>query len=507
MNYLRFKLSIVVLTLLFFVNGLAAQVTQAESGAVFALPDMDAVKYLGDGFNTVQKDYAYGNLALEFPNGALVYDDGVSSVSDYCFISSKKELEEKFASSFSGNIGVSFPSVTAKTDVTKLIENSTSFSAEKITIVAYWKQIDKKVYANGLPKLNDTALSVLQSDSKRFMQLYGDRYVSGVTLGKMFYIIYQADTSNVAETNKSSVRTALELSFKKIFGGSLTETQEKFMSEKLSNVSISSKTVAYGISGFTGPYSADDFKNIQYQISQAQSSVIEKTLKDYSYTSNYGGHSFFNSADYYKMANEWEQHLSLLKYITSGSRISSTLKRDCTTAYNNAATQLELVYALDSSARYPNLEKGSFTSLYNRYIAEMQIKPRWLSTPISGTYTIGESVDIDLCTIGDVESIKITVDCYNFTGETKTTHPGTATIIMYINQDGNLFEDRRLTFTEVATLYEGIKSDDKYRIYVSSVSNTNPHFKDRVTVYCQYMERMTDVVWLYLNDNGLITAG
>jgi hypothetical protein len=122
MNYLRFKLSIVVLTLLFFVNGLAAQVTQAESGAVFALPDMDAVKYLGDGFNTVQKDYAYGNLALEFPNGALVYDDGVSSVSDYCFISSKKELEEKFASSFSGNIGVSFPSVTAKTDVTKLIE-------------------------------------------------------------------------------------------------------------------------------------------------------------------------------------------------------------------------------------------------------------------------------------------------------------------------------------------------------------------------------------------------
>jgi hypothetical protein len=509
MNYLRFKLSVVVLALLFLVNGLTtAKVTQAAPGAAFGLPDMDAVKYLGDGFNTVQKDYVYGNLALEFPNGALVYDDGVSSVSDYCFISSKKELEEKFASSFSGNIGVSFPSVTAKTDVTKLIENSTSFSAEKITIVAYWKQIDKKVYVNGLPKLNDTALSVLQSDPKRFMQLYGDRYVSGVTLGKMFYIIYQADISNVAETNKSSVRTALELSFKKIFGGSLTESQEKFMSEKLSNVSISSKTVAYGISGFTGPYSADDFKNIQYQISQAQSSVIEKTLKDYSYTSNYGGHSFFNSADYYKMANEWEQHLSLLKYITSSSRISSTLKRDCTTAYNNAAAQLELVYALDSSARYPNLETGTFTSLYNRYITEMQIKPRSYSIAISGNYTKGESVDIDLSTIGDVESIKITVDCYNFSGSEKgIDYPATATIIMYINHDGNLSEDRRLTFTEVATLYEGIKSGDKYRIYVLSAKNTIPHTTARVTVYCQYTERMADVIWLYLNDNGLLTAG
>ena len=72
MNHLRFKLAIVVLTLLFLVNGFAAKVTQAEPKAVFGLPDMDAIKYLGDGFNTVQKDYVYGNLALEFPNGALV---------------------------------------------------------------------------------------------------------------------------------------------------------------------------------------------------------------------------------------------------------------------------------------------------------------------------------------------------------------------------------------------------------------------------------------------------
>jgi hypothetical protein len=497
MNYLRFKLSIVVLTLLFFVNGLAAQVTQAESGAVFALPDMDAVKYLGDGFNTVQKDYAYGNLALEFPNGALVYDDGVSSVSDYCFISSKKELEEKFASSFSGNIGVSFPSVTAKTDVTKLIENSTSFSAEKITIVAYWKQIDKKVYANGLPKLNDTALSVLQSDPKRFMQLYGDRYVSGVTLGKMFYIIYQADTSNVAETNKSTVRTALELSFKKIFGGSLTETQEKFMSEKLSNVSISSKTVAYGISGFTGPYSADDFKNIQYQISQAQSSVIEKTLKDYSYTSNYGGHSFFNSADYYKMANEWEQHLSLLKYITSSSRISSTLKRDCTTAYNNAAAQLELVYALDSSARYPNLEKGTFTSLYNRYITELGIAQRWYTiSEISDHPMHIEPIDWNFSDLINVEIFKIEVNTGDYFAD----------VNMYYVEEQNtfLYKTVRCEPNSNTIIYEGVKSHDIIKLTIDTNAN---RFSSAINIKSSYLDKMTDAVWLYLNDNGLITAG
>jgi hypothetical protein len=498
MNHLRFKLAVVVLTLLFLVNGLAPKVTQAEPRAIFALPDMDAVKYLGDGFNTVQKDYVYGNLALEFPNGALVYDDGVSSVSDYCFISSKKELEEKFASSFSGNIGVSFPSITAKTDVTKLIENSTSFSAEKITIVAYWKQIDKKVYAYGLPKLNDTALSVLQSDSKRFMQLYGDRYVSGVTLGKMFYIIYQADTSNVAETNKSSVRTALELSFKKIFGGSLTETQEKFMSEKLSNVSISSKTVAYGISGFTGPYSADDFKNIQYQISQAQSSVIEKTLKDYSYTSNYGGHSFFNSADYYKMANEWEQHLSLLKYITSSSRISSTLKRDCTTAYNNAAAQLELVYTLDSGARYPGSDMSTFQALYNRYITEMGIAQRWHTvSQISIHPLLIKPIDWNFSDLVNVEIIKIEVSTGDYFADVN---------MYYVDgQNTYLYKTVRCEPNSNTTIYEGIKSHDIIKL---TVDDTNAHrFSPDINIKSSYLEKITDVVWLYLNDNGLITAG
>jgi hypothetical protein len=112
------------------------------------------------------------------------------------------------------------------------------------------------------------------------------------------------------------------------------------MSEKLTNVKIESKAYATGLAGFTGPYSADDFKNIQYQVGQSQSTPIEIMLKDYSYTSNYGGTALFDSSEYYKMADEWEQHLSLLKYITSNSRISSSLKYDSTTAYNNATAQL-----------------------------------------------------------------------------------------------------------------------------------------------------------------------
>jgi hypothetical protein len=510
MNHLCLRLSAVVLTLLLQTGGLSAQVARAAAPVVKSSVSTEDVKYLGDGFNTVQKDYVYGNMALEFPDGALVYE-GVSSESKYCFVSSKKDLEEQFFSNFSEGIGGSFLGVTAKTDITKTIEKSTSFSAEKITIVAYWKQIDKKVYSNGLPKLKDSALTILQNDPKRFMQLYGDRYINGVTLGKMFYIVYQADISGVVESNRSSVTKAVELSYKKIAGGSLTETEEKFMSEKLTNVKIESKSYASGLSGFIGPYSADDFKNIQYQVGQSQSTPIEITLKDYSYTSNYGDHSFFDSSKYYKMADEWEQHLSMLKYITSCNRISSSLMYDCTTAYNNATKQLELVYALDSDARYPSLDISTFNVLYNRYVTELQIAQRWYELPETKFNVVKtKTIDLDFSSLGDVETIKIE----RFSPFPGGTLPGGVfgffkfklTVKMYYFDGNNLSLVKTVEYQSDsdATIYEGVKSRDKYRLSFSYKHDGLEKFIE--TIKSSYLEKMTDVIWLYLKDNGLINV-
>lgn len=313
----------IIVCLAFFGYGYA---TNADVFSINSVVSTDGVKYLGTGYNSVRDSFIYDNMCLEFDNGSLEAQDGVSSTSYYSFVNSKKELQEKFTYNFSGNLGITTPNFTASSSLTQEIINNTSFTSDKITIIAYWKQEDKKIYSNGLPRINDYALSILKNDPKQFHDLYGDKYINGVTLGKMFYIIYQADTTNLSSDSKNSVKAALEFSFNKILGAKLTASQETFVSQKLSNVSISSFTYAYGINNLTGIYSANDFQNVVQKINSTQSAIIARELKNYTFTNNSSGFLFYDISEYVKMANAWKKHYSLLNYIYSSPRINVSLK-------------------------------------------------------------------------------------------------------------------------------------------------------------------------------------
>jgi hypothetical protein len=85
----------------------------------------------------------------------------------------------------------------------------------------------------------------------------------------------------------------------------------------------------YGIDNyFFGPYTPEDFQNILQGIT-GQTAVIEKELKDYSYTINGADYAFFDTTEYKKMANEWLEHRSNLSYIYENGRISTDLTCSC----------------------------------------------------------------------------------------------------------------------------------------------------------------------------------
>jgi hypothetical protein len=497
------KLVVALWTLFLLMNG-SARLAKAAP-VVEAAVTADEVKYLGGGFNTVRKDYIYGNRALQFPEGVLVYDLGGGCVADYCFVNSQPELEEKLAVGCNGSIGAGFPGAVANPEITKLIARSTSFTAETVTILACWKRVDQKICPNGLPDLTGAALAVLKDDPQRFARLYGDRYVSGVTLGKMFYLIYQADLTNAAESNLGSVRRAVELSFKKMTGAAITAAQEKLMKDKLTEVSITSKAIAAGLSSLTGPYTADEYRRLVDRVTQAPSAVLETTLQDYSYTVNYDGHSFFNVGDHYQMANDWERHLALLKYITAGGRISRSLRRDCTKAGHEIMARLELIYALDSDARAVGAELTSLTALYQRYVAERQLRRKWYLMPAVEGYSRPMQLELDFSGLGGVDFLKITVRNLTFLPYIYE---------LYYADGANLAlcKTVKCDRTAAITLYQGLQFQDKLVLkYTPDVPNEviwpPASNYNLLTVQCEYLEKMTDLVWLYLNDKGLINAG
>ncbi len=488
------KRTLIVLVLFIFS---LTSIANADFGT-FSIPSPDGAMYLGDGYNSLQDNYVYDNNCLEFPNGAIETTDGVSSMSYYCFVNSKKELEDNFKNNFSGSGDLTLPTFTAKSSLTKEIVNETKFISDKITIIAFWRQEDKKVYSNGLPQIKTDVIDLLQSNPLQFFKLYGDKYVSGVTLGKMFYIVYQADTSNVATSSKSTVKRAVELSFNKILGANLSSSQESFVSEKLSNVTIISRTYAYGINNLTGVYSPSDFNNLVSRVSGSQSAVITKELKDFSYTTNYPGYSE-NFSEYLNMAREWEKHYHLLEYIQTNPRISSGLRTDCNLSMIDITNQLTHIYSQDETSRYPIGELSVFNYLYNRYLTEMNIVQRWYNMPevimINNNVNI-ISKDFDFSSIGDIEVLKIQADCV-------CKLPFRLKISLYINKDGNLadFCETVVTNTSIVNLYEGVKFHDKFTIRYNSNIPVNDFgvTPPILIIKCSYKERITDLIWLHVN--------
>lgn len=153
--------------------------------------------YLGTGFNSISQTFIEDQNCLKFTRIETESIKRISNTSFYCFVDSKQELADKFLYNFSPNTS-GIPEVTAKSKVTELIVNNTTFSSDKVTLVAYWKQEHRRIFSNDLPTIDFVAQAMLKEDPKGFFRCYGDRYISGLSLGRIFYIIYQADISNYA---------------------------------------------------------------------------------------------------------------------------------------------------------------------------------------------------------------------------------------------------------------------------------------------------------------------
>jgi hypothetical protein len=485
MNWYKIKLSLLVFLMFGVVDGIEATVTRANP-----------VDYLGNGFNSVQKEYIYDNKAVEFPTKVLTTAEGVNSFSDCWSVYSDRDLKKKIAASFFGSVSPSCAGVTAITDVTKELIRTIDFSEDKITIVAYWKQIDSEIFSNGLPKLTDAALTVLKSDPKRFARLYGDKYVSGVILGKMFFIVYQADSANYSASSKNAVRYAMELNLKRIMGSGMpTKSMEEFIQKTLSNVNITSRTIAYGPSGVVGPRSEGQFRDIMNQVSNAGSVVIGKTLQDYSYTSNLGRNSLLDISNYDKMAAGWEEHLSYLKYISSSKRISTSLQKACTVACNHILQRLALVYNFANNACGPKPEDiSASTTLYNKYLRELEIKQRWYDIPeISALYSREtKAIDLNFSDLGDVEALKI---------ELANNGAQTVNLQLYCVDGINsaLYKTVECAPASNITIYEGVKFRDHLRLDLRNDPGTADTGTSKFTVKSSYLEKMTNPIWLYLN--------
>lgn len=447
--------------------------------------------YLGIGFNSLKETFVYDNTCLMFNNAETETIYGVNNTSYYCFVDSKRELEEKFLNNFSyGPIR----NVTAKSRGTELIVNNTIFSSDKITLIAYWKQEDKKIYSEDLPIMNDEALSILKNDSKKFFQLYGDKYVSSVTLGKMLYIVYQADISKYSSystRNKNAVKQAMELNIRRILGAKLSSREITFINDKLADINITSNTFGNGIADSAGPYSNDDFKKIIKDLNTSQSAVVACELKDYTRAYNCDEDSFYNITDYVAMAREWAKHLSNLNYITSNAKVGFNLVSDCLKETEHVNVQLKLAHSLDNDARFPSdKEIAIINDLYNRYITELQVAPRTYYMP-----PIEKKLDIDLSSLSDVEKVKI----YCNYPKGKRTFGKELMVFLYIvDEAGNWCELKSVPIgkTQIIPLYEGIKFCDKFKIGFSDPKIN----KEEVKIMVSFMEKVDDVIWLMINN-------
>jgi hypothetical protein len=465
-----------------------------HAGSINSLIASNDTSYLGTGFNSLTKKFIYDNSCLTFRNIGAESADRVSTASYYCFVDSKQALTEKFLYNFSSVTGTT-PDSTALSKTTEAIVNDTVFSSDKITMIAYWKQEEKKLFSADLPVISNEAAAVLRDNSRVFLRTYGDKYVSGVTTGKVLYIVYQTDISNLGSYTdhaKKPIRQAMEINIKRILGAKLTATETAFVNSQLAEVNSKIYTYGNNVDPFVGPYTADDFKDAVKKANNGPSSVIASDLKDFSATANRHDEILCNIGEYAAMAKAWTTHLSNLNFILANPRISFNLNADCRATIKEINSQLDQVNSLTGEARLPNSkEQNAFLTLYKRYILEMQIVPRTYYLP-----TIKGTPEIDLSKINDVDTIKIiyyhppkNLMWYLFFRKTSVG-------LLMLDQDGNwsVLNNIFIGNDDAITLYEGIKFCNRFQL---SFSNSRMNIK-QIKVLVSYTEKIDDVIWLYL---------
>ncbi|MGD8399935.1 MAG: hypothetical protein PVH64_03210 [Bacillota bacterium] len=494
MNKIIFR-SKIALLLILSLWCLLISPTLAGAASINSLIASNDTSYLGVSFNSLTRNFIPDNTCLTFRNIGVESADRINASSYYCFVDSRRALEDKFMYNFTSVVGVTVGS-TALSKVTAAIVNDTVFSTDKITLIAYWKQEEKKLFSADLPVMSNEALAVLKDNSRAFFKTYGDKYVSGVSIGKILYLVYQADIANLSSYSartKKPLKEAMELNLKKILGAKLTVAETDFMTTQLAKVTTHIYTYGNNVDPFVGPYTADDFQDVVKKISnEGTSGVISRELRDYSAIINRSNNYFRNIADHRAMSKIWNAHLTNLQFILANPRISFNLSSDCRTKIREVNAHLDLVNSLAGEARLPNSkEQEALETLYKKYIVEMQIMPRTYYLPI-----IKGTTKIDLRQINDVDTIKIiyyhppkNLIWYLFL---RKTHVG----LLMLDQNGNwsMVNSRPIGESKTITLYEGIKFCDQLQL---TFSNTRINTK-KIKVLVSFTEKIDDVIWVYL---------
>lgn len=181
---------------------------------------------------------------------------------------------------------------------------------------------------------------------------------------------------------------------------------------------------------------------------------------------------------------------------------------NCLSAINTINTQLSLIYSYASNARYPGAEISTYDTIYNSYISQMNLTPRWYVMPEKSIPANGFT-DIDLSSLGEVETLNIQAQSPAL-ADYSSLPPSwwsdifraiTFNIKLYINKDGNLSVYKSTTLSINSpnqTIYQGIKFTDKFRI-TSSYSGSVSFSSNPIIIKCSFLEKMTDLVWLYVN--------
>lgn len=510
MKVSKLQTSLAVFLCLIGLNVGSARVTLAESrnpeknptGPILGAAPADP-KWVGDGYNSVSKESILQFQALDLPNGAVESADGVRSVSNSFSVNSTYELEKEINQKLSASINGGFSIMSAEVSATQEVTARSQFSRGKSYAFAYWLQIEKKVSISGYPILKEEALTALQSNPREFFTKYGNQYVNNVTLGRMFYIVYEADTSSLSSSQKTDVQYAMSLKAGSYAGMSMDSQQTEYVNSTLSNVKITCYAVAVGIPGFVVVKGMEDIDAMRDNLSEGDPAILAKEYKNFSDLPSFPSSS--TTSFWLKVVNSiarsadvWRQHYSLCDYIIN-STVSSSLKNDCQAFKNDIIiNEFTKHYALDLGYIPTEYYKNRWQNLYLRYMNEMDLgNEGWEWLVYEDVYSnSADGLAIKNFNLGSVEADQI------FVQYSPKKHPSTRFSLYKIQNGSSTLITRIVTSSDgegTWRLYSGISESDQYQFKVEPLEDlSDDSILYPVTLGVVYQKPIKDAVWLFI---------
>lgn len=506
------KVKILLVLLMVFLVMVSWDAAFATTFNTRSISSPNGEQYLGEGYDLIKEDFA-GNSCLTFPAGCIETYQQTYSGSSYLFVQSKKELHQTLTSTLTSNVSGGLGDFSASNKLTKKITADTTFGTEKVTIVYYWYAVDKEIYINGRPRMNDDAMALLRTDNRRFHELYGDKYVYGMKLGKEFFIIFQGTMSSETTQSKVEIQDALEVKFKDILSGNVDQAALAEAESKLETVSINSRCYGFGVDNLGSVFSTDDFKKVVAEVTIGEPAVIGQYSKYYQTTvSNDGGYSYLDPQPYLDMKAQWKLHLGNVGYILDNENISSHLQIRCEEARDNITYELDKVLAARSDARYPLTNE--FDGIYNKYLNEFGIvgnNTRWCKIGQLMNKLDSNSASLDISfPLTNINTLRME-GYYEYLYLPQILYLEKYSVTkmeLYglINGSYQLLAVKGMSPKTTVKIFEGATNTTKFRVKIFfEVQNIYFHFEPlpppadfyKITFSCTKKE--TDQIWLYMN--------